>query len=107
MGWYRADGRIAGHVAALFLSTIGVAAACSCAEPKPEACQAAWQHSAVLAGTVNRIEVKTAPAGWTTLEVRLAVDRPLLGMEGVGKELTIHTGRGGGDCGYPFEVGHS
>jgi hypothetical protein len=107
MGRNRIDGRAARHVAALFLMSAPIAAACSCGEPKPPPCQAAWQYTAVFVGTVNQVSTIEVKGEWNPVRVRFAVEQPLIGMDGRGNDFTIRTGRGGGDCGYHFEVGHT
>lgn len=45
------------------------------------------------------------PPRITQRKVNLKITQALNGLDGTAKEITIETGRGGGDCGYPFERG--
>ena len=81
--------------------------ACSCMASGPP-CEAAWKASAVFLGTVLDISRESAPKdGFLATHVTFQVAEPFIGMEAYGKEVEIRTGRGGGDCGYPFTVGKS
>ena len=81
--------------------------ACSCMASGPP-CEAAWKASAVFLGTVLDISRESAPKdGFLGTHVTFQVAEPFIGMEAYGKEVEIRTGRGGGDCGYPFTAGKS
>jgi len=89
-----------------FISLLGLggfglgmsANACQCNEPPP-ATEAYKSSTAVFVGTVvsGRLEADF----WRRYEFR--VDEPLKGK--LGTKVEISTGRGGGDCGYSFEIG--
>ena len=76
--------------------------ACSCAPGPHPPCQAAWSADAVFVATV--VDVIDVPPGRDTFMrsrlVRLRVREAFLG--GLGEEVDVFTGRGGGDCGFPF-----
>ncbi len=88
------------------------AAACSCMTPGPP-CEAFWQADAVFVGRV----LATAEEGFKPwkpgdpspiglgVRVTLAISERFLGDVGEQPSIEITTGRGGGDCGYRFEVG--
>ena len=82
--------------------------ACTCAPPNPnqslkrQVTAALGESRAVFSGKV--LEVRDDPEG-LSLVVRLRVERSWKGS--TGREVRIVTGRGGGDCGYRFEVGGS
>jgi hypothetical protein len=102
--------------------------ACSCTSPAPVD-RAVQDSRAVFAGRVMAIRDRlTLPKeGWRIvrfaaaalfdapepddspreygLEVELAVDRVWKGV--LPQTATVLTGRGGGDCGYPFRIGES
>ncbi|MBZ5568000.1 MAG: carboxypeptidase regulatory-like domain-containing protein [Acidobacteriia bacterium] len=97
--------------AALVLLDVAMAWACSCTTPGP-ACQAFWHTDVVFIGEVTAIETTTVPMDVMAKsyqvpqkEVHFRVVRSYRGN--VGAEATVHTGLGGGDCGYKFELGHS
>ena len=85
--------------------------ACSCVgEPTPFV--AADLVAAVFTGTVidfldqipSPTEGKSAIA-WPLRVVRIHIGQVLSGIDLRQKEIEILTGRGGGDCGYPFKTG--
>ena len=79
--------------------------ACSCAGPTVP-CQAAWQAHAVFSAMVIGISDRQPSADHVLFAQRavwLAVTEVFRGE--VTKSVTIYTGRGGGDCGYAFEIG--
>lgn len=99
-------------VAAFALILLGIplpASACSCLDADSP-CQAYESSEVVVVGVVTDIKedavdmaidgVKMGSA--TRRWVRLRVEEPIKG--GV-REMTVVTGSGGGDCGYPFNVG--
>jgi hypothetical protein len=82
------------------------ALACTCSLPwsertlKQQVQKARKDSRAVFSGSVLKID----EAGYM-LKVTLKVDKAWKGM--LPTELVLLTGRGGGDCGYRFEVGDS
>jgi protocatechuate 3,4-dioxygenase beta subunit len=82
------------------------AKACSCIAPGPP-CQAYGTAVAVFSGQVIEITPfdNQSGRGYGQRLVRFAVSEAFRGVSGASAE-TI-TGRGGGDCGYPFKVGES
>jgi hypothetical protein len=84
------------------------ASACSCLGPNP-ACRAFWTSSAVFVGDVMSIEdlPATSPPEpfLSTRRVHLRVRETFSGRPT--SEVDVLTGRGGGDCGYPFAVGEA
>jgi len=82
------------------------AQACSCDLPlgnltlKELVKKAHKQSRAVFVGKV--IEILRAPARYM-VTVKFRVENSWKGP--LAKEITLSTGRGGGDCGYQFEVG--
>lgn len=93
-------------IAALFGVLAPQAEACSCSRSTMP-CESYGSASAVFVGTVQ--SVGDAPLGntkdpvWTPRVFRFAVDKQYLGVSGT--EIEVSTGRGGGDCGYRFQVG--
>jgi Carboxypeptidase regulatory-like domain len=90
-------------LAILFLISVGClrpdsANACSCAGPGAP-CAEAWRADAVFVGNVVSI---SSTAG---RRVELAVIEPFRGFQL--SQVIVETGAGGGDCGYPFEIGQS
>jgi hypothetical protein len=93
----------------IMLGTPLPGSACSCLDVDSP-CQAYQSSDVVVVGVVTDIKddavdialdgvkVGTATRRW----IRLRVEEPLKG--GV-REMTVVTGTGGGDCGYPFDVG--
>lgn len=92
----------------MLVSLTPTAKACSCMESGPP-CQAYWPASAVFTGQVIQVTTFTSDQenlpGYQQKLVRFAVSQTFRGVSGMTVE-TI-TGNGGGDCGYPFEVGQS
>ena len=90
------------------------AAACSCMPAGPP-CEAFWKVHAVFVGRVlATAEQPSQP--WKPgeplpfglgVKVTLAIVERLAGDSGDEPTIEITTGRGGGDCGYRFEVGRS
>ena len=82
------------------------ASACTCELPtsgktlKQHVSEAREKSKAVFSGEV--VEV-TADPKMRYLKVKLRVERIWKGI--LSNEVIVVTGRGGGDCGYPFEVG--
>ena len=78
--------------------------ACSCIVPRP-VCNSYWSTKAVFLGQVISIrdEPQQAPSAWQRVAVDFQVREAFRGV--TEERITIRTGRGGGDCGYGFEVG--
>jgi carboxypeptidase family protein len=73
-------------------------------------CESFGMASAVFAGRVIGDQVKEMPKkldrtdiDWTPRAVKFSVEQAFSGV--VGTEVEVFTGRGGGDCGYGFEMG--
>jgi hypothetical protein len=99
--------------------------ACTCAVSPTGTppCQSAWTADAVFTGTVVDIADGTVvdiadpgPAifrpgtnpSQTTFpkkKVQFKITEALAGISADQKEIVIETGRGGGDCGYGFQIG--
>jgi hypothetical protein len=81
------------------LFSANIASACKCAPP-PSVSQSFQSATAVFIGKVETVEeVKFQ---------RVITLRVIEAFKGVGdKTLVLHTGSGGGDCGYPFVIGQS
>ena len=90
----------------LFQTGVGLACTCELPRagitPKQAVSQARNKSKAVFSGEV--VEVIQNPQ-FFYVEVRFKVENSWKQVRT--EELTIHTGRGGGDCGYNFEVGQS
>jgi protocatechuate 3,4-dioxygenase beta subunit len=76
------------------------------------ACQSYWNTDAIFTAKVLSSQMVTVPsgnsgfpAGMQQVMVRLSVSRAYRGD--IGGEVYVQTGAGGGDCGYPFEIGGS
>lgn len=86
--------------------------ACSCfASGAP--CEAFWNASAVFSGTIEKVDVITNERtladgtkvyGPVRKEVYASVIESFIGI-GAETKVKIHTGGGGGDCGYNFQEG--
>lgn len=83
--------------------------ACSCGGPGAP-CESYGAASAVFAGTVISTREGPRPkrgerseVDWTPRAVKFSVEQPYLGVAGT--EVEVFTGRGGGDCGYGFQIG--
>jgi hypothetical protein len=93
-----------------FLAAAPQVIGCSCMAWGPP-CQAAWQYEAVVRARVLDIDEpetgasKTGELNWTPRRVKLYVEENLLGAQAAKTTMEVWTGRGGGDCGYPFERG--
>ena len=73
-------------------------------------CESFGTASAVFAGRVIGDQVKERPKkldrtemDWTPRAVKFAVEQAFSGV--MGTEVEVFTGRGGGDCGYGFQMG--
>lgn len=98
---------------ALALPTI--LSACSCSMGSPP-CDAASKASAVFLGTVQDLTYDRRQPdangsiqanGFYGIHASFQVAEAFRGMVGRGKQVEIRTGMGGGDCGYPFQLGES
>ncbi|MCH9662843.1 MAG: hypothetical protein K0U66_04170, partial [Gammaproteobacteria bacterium] len=78
--------------------------ACSCIAPGPPAVEFA-RATAVFVGRVTAITGAESAKGYPQRKVALQVEESWKGVEE--ESLTLYTGSGGGDCGYPFEEGES
>jgi len=76
--------------------------ACTCAMPSDPA-TAREQATAVFQGRVIAINPEVTAAGYRYQRVAFQVDTNWKGS--VARETIVYTGSGGGDCGYPFQVG--
>src|SRR3989442_8132706 len=97
----------------LLMLTPAVATACTCAL-MPSTCDIEWKRGQIVfLGKV--IALDSIPNPQSTAEYRFhgqiavhfSVTETFRGGAGVGQEIIVHTGVGGGDCGYPFKVGTS
>ena len=85
------------------------AEACSCVLPNAQ-CGAAgdfWKTTAVFVGRVQSIETRAPKSGPRFLgqrRVQIQIVEAFRGTAGQ-SQVTVLTGSGGGDCGYPFKVG--
>src|SRR5258706_1138025 len=106
--------------------------ACSCVGPSPHpSCNSAGDAAAVFTGTVlsialpprpsppmeplgqrgsvdrrsGSIDYALHPPPWPLRVVRMQLTEALSGVEPWQKEIEVGTGLGGGDCGYPFQMG--
>jgi len=75
-----------------------------------------WRYDAVFTKTVEDITdpgLPIAPLGASAVsplafpqrKVRIRIIEALRGIDPDQREIVIETGRGGGDCGYPFQRG--
>ncbi|MEN3329977.1 MAG: hypothetical protein V7638_4784 [Acidobacteriota bacterium] len=94
------------------------AMACSCMNPGTP-CESYGKAAAVFVGTVTgvrdseqqkakdlterRKQEDSGEIDWTPMAYKFAVEQAYLGIPG--SEVEIFTGRGGGDCGVPFQTG--
>ncbi len=96
------------HLLFCILAAQVAAYACSCGVgiTGNPVCQSTWQHRAVFTGIPTAIDLNSVGIhGFPNRKVKLRVTRPLVGLPATTGEITIETGRGGGDCGYSFELG--
>ena len=96
----------------LFITTQQLLLGCSCLMWGPP-CQEAWQYESVVLARVLDID-EPEEAGrnprdpnWTPRRVKLYVKENLLGRQAAKTTMDVWTGRGGGDCGYPFQRGET
>ena len=93
----------------LWLSPACDTGLCTCVGPRTPA-QALESADAAFTGRVIRMRDTVFPGeppngGWQRRYVTLRVDRSWKGVET--RTVTVVTGTGGGDCGFPFEEGES
>ncbi|PYS67179.1 MAG: hypothetical protein DMF69_23825 [Acidobacteria bacterium] len=94
-------------VVVLIVATIcGTASvyACSCMNPGPP-CDATSKSTAVFVGTVvsSKDAKTTGQYDFNSREVKFSVEEAFKGVSST--EVSVFTGWGGGDCGYPFRTG--
>ena len=92
----------------LIMLSVWAAYACSCRE-KASACEGYGGSEAVFVGMVvegKRVErmSEMIAAGTDALAFKFAVSRAFVGAK-KGDVITVHTGFGFGDCGFPFQAG--
>lgn len=89
---------------ALFFLCAGKSYACSCAGTAMP-CESYWTASAVFVGTVSYSTTASKPGGHDEGRrvFRFTIEKAFRGVEG--SEVEVSTGLGGGDCGYPFQLG--
>lgn len=100
-------------ISACFLTLAGFssqALACSCIR-QGSVCESYGNSNAVFIGEVLEMKdaTKDSPSEeiqWTPLKFTFKVTEAFTGVES-GKTVEVSTGRGGGDCGYRFEVGET
>ena len=99
-----------GVVIVVFLAS-PTANACSCGGTGAP-CESYGRAAAVFAGTVIGERLSERPKGerpkpdeidWVPRAVKFSVEQAYSGE--IGTEVEVFTGRGGGDCGYGFQVG--
>src|SRR6185369_5505449 len=86
---------------------------CSCFPSGPP-CEAAWKSPAVFAGKIVELTRETrAPGpgvminGFLGTHAIFEVTERFIGMQGRENRIEVRTGMGGGDCGFPFQLGES
>jgi hypothetical protein len=126
--WENVDMRVL--VVLLALSTVQPARlwGCSCAGRASTPCAAAGAADAAFSGTVLNISDSFSPIVTGSVgigvarrrtqdatptprrplrTIRIQVGEVLAGVPPGQKEIEIRTGKGGGDCGYPFQIGQA
>lgn len=94
------------------LLTPSLVAACSCLSSNAT-CDQTWKSGEVifLGKVTTKITAQPAAPGEfivrQKLGFRFSVTESFRGPAIPGDEIVVYTGRGGGDCGYPFKVGTS
>lgn len=97
----------------LYITLPGVALACTCARSE-STCGGEWKHGEVvfLGKVTAKVPRETkARVGDQEIvkdrrnEFTFSVIDSFQGNAGVGDDIVVETGLGGGDCGYPFFVG--
>src|SRR5689334_17645307 len=92
----------------------GIGHACLCGDYPPTA-QALQDADAVFVGRVSTLDempvevphydIRTRQTNMTLVDVPRARFQIIQTWKGVsGQDVDVFTGRGGGDCGYPFEL---
>lgn len=66
-------------------------------------CESYWRSSVIFGGRVTEIETLKEKGGWEQRLIRFAVADRFRGQ--TENMVEVITGRGGGDCGYSFEIG--
>jgi hypothetical protein len=100
------------RVLTLWVLTCSMTWACSCV-PMGPACEMAGQASAVFAGVVVEVPAEIVQPNGAPPPLSgdrtytFEISEPFLGATGRGKQITVLTGSGGGDCGYRFERGRA
>ncbi len=95
----------------LIVCTPSLTSACSCYS-STEGCNQRWKSGQVIfTGTVTSKLTGTTPPTiidhFTPNAIQFSVSESFRGSAVAGQEITVYTGRGGGDCGYQFEAGTS
>jgi hypothetical protein len=91
----------------LVVTNVGIARACTCAEPGPGPCRLLKEASAIFLGSV--VDIENPPnqepkVGDTGLSrYRFRVDEKFAGIKVT--DVDIYSGRGGADCSYHFRPG--
>jgi hypothetical protein len=86
----------------MLISKPSIVYACSCAEP-PSVETQVERSEAVFAGRVLEVAEQKSARGYMTKAALFEVGQIWKG--GAESQIVIHTGSGGGDCGYYFEAG--
>ena len=82
----------------------GEAKACDCEYGGSLPCYEYWRSDAVFQGTVvSQQNLDEDNDGFSQRLARLAIEQAFKGI--TGSQVDIVTGRGGGECGYPFKDG--
>ena len=105
-------GRLSFAVFTLLLIIPSVIRACSCGMGTNGCGMALSPDSTIFLGQViSRDEIRESDNGsngWPTgYAFHFRTTENFRGAAEVGQEVVISTGRGGGDCGYPFQIGTS
>ena len=92
----------------LIFCTPSLVSACTCSL-SPGTCNQDWRSGQVIfTGTVtSKVTADTPIAGIARNAFQFSVAESFRGPAIAGQEITVHTGMGGGDCGYKFEIGTS
>lgn len=91
-----------GIVAALLSLAPASVSGCTCV-PTPPPCAALWESDAVFTGIVHEIESRSDDTGFVRNRVKFTAVEFWHGDQS--SVVDVLTGRGGGDCGYRFEIG--
>jgi hypothetical protein len=93
----------------LIFCTPSLVSACTCAF-SAGSCNQDWKLGQVIfTGTVTEKSTVTASGDdyFSTNAFQFSVSESFRGGAIAGQDITVYTGRGGGDCGYPFKIGIS